>query len=241
VSDARDPLRWTEAESDAGPELRELFRSAKLDLPSDAQLEGLRARLEPPPAGSPSATGGHSGLLGSGGRALAVTSAAGVLAAIVALVGLRDGERPVETGAPSMTSAPSTPRTERSAPPAVPTATEPPAAEGETEPPAAESAKAAPAPAPAASNARAKTPNEAALLERARRALTSNPALALELTRRHQAEFPRGVLRQEREVIAIEALRRLGKAGEARERGSEFRREFPDSAHGRAVDRGLGP
>ncbi len=49
------------------------------------------------------------------------------------------------------------------------------------------------------------------------------------------------MLRQEREVIAIEALRRLGKADQARERGSDFRREFPDSAHGRAVDRGLVP
>ena len=49
------------------------------------------------------------------------------------------------------------------------------------------------------------------------------------------------MLRQEREVIAIEALRRLGKAEQARERGTEFRREFPNSAHGRAVDRGLVP
>ena len=230
MTDQQDPLRWSEADSDAGPELRELFRSAAFDVPSDAQLQALRARLPNPPAGPPPTTGGKSGLLGSGGRALAVTAAIGGLAALVAVVGLRSGERPAETTAPPMASSSSRRVEPVPAPPPSPIV-------GVTAP----SEPTAAVPAPSASGARAKTPSEAALLERARRALSSNPALALELTRRHQAEFPRGVLRQEREVIAIEALRRLGKADQARERGSDFRREFPDSAHGRAVDRGLVP
>jgi hypothetical protein len=230
VTDQQDPLRWSEADSDAGPELRELFRSAAFDVPSDAQLQALRARLPNPPAGPPPATGGKSGLLGSGGRALAVTAAIGGLAALVAVVGLRSSERPAETTAPPMASSSS--RLLEPVPASSPSPNVGPTAP--SEPTAA-------APAPSASSARTKMPNEAALLERARRALSSNPALALELTRRHQAEFPRGVLRQEREVIAIEALRRLGKADQARERGSDFRREFPDSPHGRAVDRGLVP
>ena len=231
--DEQDPPRWSEADSDASGELRELFRSAALDVPSDAELLSLRARLPDPPLGSPPTPGGKSGLLGSGGRALAITAAVGGLAAILALVVLPSGARRAETTTPPMASSSVQRVVEPAAPPPAPTEAAP--------TPETASEAPSPAPAPAAASQRAKTPNEAALLERARRALASNPALALELTRRHQAEFPRGVLRQEREVIAIEALRRLGRSDQARERGSEFRREFPDSAHGRAVDRGLVP
>jgi hypothetical protein len=231
VSDDRDPPRFREADSDAGSELRELFRNASLDVPSDAQLRALRARLPDAPAAPPPGSLGKSGLLGSGGRALAIAAAAGSVAALVALIGLQSSAPRTETTSPPMaSSAPTLTEPVPEAP--VPSAAEPAPAPTDS---------AAEAPAPPASAARGKTPNEAALLERARRALSKNPALALELTRRHQAEFPRGVLRQEREVIAIEALRRLGKAEQARERGTEFRREFPDSAHGRAVDRGLVP
>ncbi len=229
--DERDPPRFREAGSDAGPELRELFENAALDLPSAAELQSLRARLPDPPAIPAPESLGKSGLLGSGGRALAIAAAVGGLAALVALIGLQSSAPRTETTTPPMAS--SAPHLTEPAPQApVPSA-------AEAAPPPIEPA--AEAPAPPASAARAKKPNEAALLERARRALSKNPALALELTRRHQAEFPRGVLRQEREVIAIEALRRLGEADQARERGSEFRREFPNSAHGRAVDRGLVP
>ncbi|MDQ2647705.1 MAG: hypothetical protein M3020_28165 [Myxococcota bacterium] len=227
----RDPPRFSEADSDAGPELRELFRSAALDLPSDARLLALRGRLPDPPAAPPPGSVGKSGLLGSGGRALAIVAAVGGLAALLAVIGLQSSAPRTETTTPPM--AASAPKLTEPVPQApVPSAVEPAPASIE---PAAEAS------APPASAARVKTPNEAALLERARRALSKNPALALELTRRHQAEFPRGVLRQEREVIAIEALSRLGKADQARERGTEFRREFPNSAHGRAVDRGLVP
>jgi hypothetical protein len=80
--------------------------------------------------------------------------------------------------------------------------------------------------------------SEAALLERARAALATDPALSLSLVRRHRAEFPSGVLRQEREVIGIEALRRLDRRDEASRKAEEFRQKFPDSAHGRSVERG---
>jgi len=88
------------------------------------------------------------------------------------------------------------------------------------------------------SDVAAKRTGEAALLERARRALGSDPALSLALVRRHRSEFPNGVLRQEREVIGIEALRRLGRADEASRKADEFQHAFPNSPHGRAVERG---
>jgi hypothetical protein len=81
---------------------------------------------------------------------------------------------------------------------------------------------------------------EAELLERARRSLSGSPNQALALTRLHQARFPKGALKQEREVIAIEALRRLGRANDAEQRAGTFEKQYPDSAHRRAVETGLG-
>lgn len=59
---------------------------------------------------------------------------------------------------------------------------------------------------------------EVSLVERARGALGSNPAEALTLTREHAARFPSGQLTMEREIVAIEALGKLGRRGEARSR-----------------------
>jgi hypothetical protein len=60
---------------------------------------------------------------------------------------------------------------------------------------------------------------EVALLDRARAALGGNPAEALALTEAHAARHPAGKLGMEREMVAIDALRRLGRTGEARARG----------------------
>jgi hypothetical protein len=79
---------------------------------------------------------------------------------------------------------------------------------------------------PASSTAEAPSPpavdslgEEAALLERARAALGATPAGALALTEEHASRFPSGKLAMERELVAIDALRRLGRTGEARARG----------------------
>ncbi|MGO9833752.1 MAG: hypothetical protein ACLP1X_06015 [Polyangiaceae bacterium] len=72
---------------------------------------------------------------------------------------------------------------------------------------------------------------EFSLLEQAQRALHGDPQGALDLTDRDAREYPSGALAQEREVIAIEALVQLGRAGEARVRGRSFFQAFPGSAH----------
>jgi hypothetical protein len=59
---------------------------------------------------------------------------------------------------------------------------------------------------------------EAALLESARADLSTDPARALATLGVHASEFPSGVLATEREVLTIDALRRLGRVAEARER-----------------------
>ncbi len=81
-------------------------------------------------------------------------------------------------------------------------------------------------------------PSEAALLGRAQSALKNDPALAAALAREHARRFPAGALAQEREVILIEAAKRLGNDSEAKKRSGDFREQFPGSAHEERVRRG---
>lgn len=72
---------------------------------------------------------------------------------------------------------------------------------------------------------------EIQLLQRAQDALGSGPAQALDLINHHAVRFPGSSLGQEREVIAVDALVRLGRVGEARARAAVFAARFPTSAH----------
>lgn len=77
---------------------------------------------------------------------------------------------------------------------------------------------------------------ELSLLNRARGLLSANPEGALALCAEHQRRFPRAVLGQEREVIAIDAQLRLGHAGAARARAERFAAAYPGSAHLRRIN-----
>jgi hypothetical protein len=81
--------------------------------------------------------------------------------------------------------------------------------------------------------------DEAALLLSARAALRNDPATALRLTKEHARRYPNGSLNQEREVIAIEALRRLGQIEAAQKRGAAFEKQYPGSAHRSKVEQTL--
>jgi hypothetical protein len=71
---------------------------------------------------------------------------------------------------------------------------------------------------------------ERMLLDAARSALArGEPDEALAATERHAATYPRGVLREEREALAVKALASAGRYAEARARGERFRAEFPRS------------
>ena len=78
--------------------------------------------------------------------------------------------------------------------------------------------------------------NEVTLLDSARSALATDPGRALALTQEHMRRFPHGALAQEREVIAIEALSRMGQMDAARNRGNQFERRYPGSAHQPKID-----
>jgi hypothetical protein len=66
--------------------------------------------------------------------------------------------------------------------------------------------------------------------------LPSNPGQALALGREHERVFPRGVLGQEREVLVIDALWRLGRKVEARALARSFAARHPNSVHGPRVE-----
>lgn len=123
--------------------------------------------------------------------------------------------------------APSAPAKNPAPPPAPSPSVEapraPPTAPAEPGPP--RPAVPTPGPAPPSSDTAVAPPpaqdllaEEVALLERARAALASSPADALALADTHAARFPAGKLGMEREMVAIDALRRLGRTGEARAR-----------------------
>jgi len=78
--------------------------------------------------------------------------------------------------------------------------------------------------------------DELALLARAQAALRTDAGTALRLATEHAQTFPGGALAQEREVIAIDALLRLGQKAEGTARAKAFHQRFPASAHGRRVD-----
>jgi hypothetical protein len=72
---------------------------------------------------------------------------------------------------------------------------------------------------------------EAELLFDARRAMPSDAARALRLLEEHEKHYPNGRLVPEREVLAIEALRSLGRKAEADARLRRFEARYPDSFH----------
>jgi hypothetical protein len=77
--------------------------------------------------------------------------------------------------------------------------------------------------------------SEISLLKRAREAMQANPRKALALSSEHAKLYPGGALEQEREVIAIDALLRLGRKAEAAERAKQFQAHHRGSAHARRL------
>ena len=72
---------------------------------------------------------------------------------------------------------------------------------------------------------------EMRMLNRARTLLGEHPAEAIGVIDDHRRQYPDGVLREEREAFAIEALLALERVEEAERRYYDFLREFPSSEH----------
>jgi hypothetical protein len=80
-------------------------------------------------------------------------------------------------------------------------------------------------------------PSDVELLQQARALLGTSPAEALTIAREHGTRFPSSAFAQEREMIAITALVRLGRHQEAQARAEHFRRTYPTSAHLRQLEK----
>jgi hypothetical protein len=76
----------------------------------------------------------------------------------------------------------------------------------------------------------AELPSELSLIQQAE-AARDHAAQALQLLATHERLYPRGALAQEREVLAIELLLKIGKPDQARARAERFERSHPSSAH----------
>jgi hypothetical protein len=202
-------VRWKDDGSRATPELREIMRQARREVPDDARVEALTthvlARLTPPPT---SATGAGS----AQGAGLAASIKLLVIAALGVALGasvwwaLPDRTPPLETKAtraPVAEHAMAPSVVPASVPEAVPTPPAP--ARRERALPTAKSAD-------RTRMLRTGEPDrvgkgrELALLHAARSARRRAPSEALEMLRQHERYFPQSDFAEEREALMIELL-----------------------------------
>ncbi|CAN92523.1 hypothetical protein sce2364 [Sorangium cellulosum So ce56] len=240
-----DPKRWNQEGGGAPPGARELLRAAAPIRPmTSAELARTAARVAPLETAAGAAAGATmpawiKGIflaagIGAGG--------AGLHAAL--------GEAPSAAAPPPvLTDLPLErllSRAEGRAAAGSPSA-EAPSAEAPRPPPSALRREAPPSPRPAAPALEATAAadgddlvRESNLVDASRAALAQDPGAALAALERHQAEFPKGRLAEEREFIAIRALVRLGRADEARARAAAFFARYPSSSFAEPLRRIVG-
>ncbi len=229
---SRELPRYSEASEDASPEqafLRTLIGTEQKDRPTDATMREIATRL------GPILTSRRRPPRRATWQRLSVVAIAAALAMGGYAVRLRNDR---ETPAPHVSAAAT--GAERGNVVVAPTPDvrpdEAPASSGPPVPTfSVESLPQAPAPS-GRTGARPACTNEVALLERADAALRSDDAAtALAITREHAARCATGSFVQERERIAIEALTRLGRRAEMRERAVAFEERYPASPHLRRI------
>ena len=248
-----DPKRLSSLEN--VPELTDALAAARERLPASNTLEALRTRLEAAvdapidaPIDAPVAAPFKSWpvalkivvpLLGVAAAVIAAPrfarDAAAPLPSVATPVSSISApvrsEPPLSEPAPNSTLPLPPPAasaaTRGSARPAILSAT-PPAVGGAAAPAVVASAAVVTEPLPTPP---AHVASELEIVKEAGQVLKSDPARALQLTMDHARLFPSGALAEEREVIAIEALARLGKRSAARSRAERFLVGYPRSAH----------
>jgi len=242
MSNARDPQRLFDDTETSG-ELRELLstlREGGRDERSRAHVAaGLGALLDAPPA-PPAPHAPPAGAAASGASFIVPAIGGGLVVAVVAVVAILTAIWSADDGAPPAVAAPTThapalsaPSEERVAPPLSP-------ARVEAEPltPTPRVATPTPTQVRAVAGARRESASpppdsvtEGEILREARALAGTRPDRALALCAEHERGYPDGVLAEEREVIAIEALVTLERAADARQRAQSFFRAHGSSAH----------
>lgn len=232
----QDPPRLLESSS---PYVRSLLQAGESEVPDQAKLASLALKLGPILGGA----GGAGGAGGGGGAITGKAAAAAKTASVGFALKVTGGALlaaaltvssaiyvPKMIGAPARSTSTGIAISESTATPLATTLAPP----VETIAPAASSSVVAAARKPAVV---IESPDaEVRLLERAQDALRTRPDEALALCTEHASRFPQGLLTQEREVIAIEALTQTGKMPEANARASRFAANYPSSTHLRRVE-----
>ena len=258
--DLRELLEMGRADLGTSSEIAELGRrlaallGPAAGLPGEGEPGADPVRPEPSPASGPlpaqasrhGSSGAPSGVRAARIRRLLGWGLGGLgalAAGVVSVQTLLAPEPAPPQAQPSAVTPPVLEAPARPEPPAPPPAVDSPPEPLASARPSVARPRAEPAPSaarPPRSPARAgaaRRPDEAALLARAQAALATQPEMALALSREHQRRFPRGALAEEREVIAIEALKRLGRTGAAHARAQEFERRYRGSVHQPRLER----
>jgi len=235
-------------DTSGSPALQRALDEARGALGSEHDVQRLRAKLGELPAVPPSGGAGLSGGLratGLGVKAIGV-AAVGVLliAAVIAFV-QRTPSTP-HARAPEI-AATVAPPPEVIAPASASPATPAPAIEPVTPVVTPRPKTAAPRPklAPAAQAPEAPrapepvAPKELALLMSAQDALEASPQRALGLLDEHARVHPNGSFAIERESLAIDALRKLGRTSAAQARARAFIARFPNAPSAKPLQRWL--
>jgi hypothetical protein len=248
MTDPQDPPRLVD-DPESSERVRDLLRECRSDVGTPDDVKRLESRLvpliwaPPPTVGGPSATttaGSSAGATAASGAALKT------VAAVALAVGLAGGGLWLSKASTSRIEPPA-PSSVLDEKPAEATGTTP--AEQPTPPPATQPDESAASPKdrpPSSIKERSSPATEATsesesdLLGRAQAALRRDPAQALSLAGEHRRKFPNGMLVQEREVLAIDALERLGRHAEAVARADRFSKSFPGSAHRSKVNAVIG-
>jgi Outer membrane lipoprotein len=250
----RDPERLLSPASDADELERELLAGAGSVAPPAHARDEVWRKLTPQIAAAAAATGSlaagsaaaKAGVFGSlAPKTLAAKLAWSVAAGGLVVSGYFVQQRlsaPEPTAAPSRPAAPA-PRVEPARAQVEDEAAQAPCTgDRANEPPCV--ANTAPArakrPEPAANSDRLRA--ESALLAAARAELRGgDPAAAQRTLERLATRFPRGVLHQERDVLAIEVLAARGEREAAARRAATFIRAYPESPHRDKVQGFLAP
>jgi hypothetical protein len=220
-----DPKRWVE--TDAPPHVRAILSAARPTPPID---DGLRGRLGQYVVKAARAKTGVS-LVMKGLAAVGVVSMAAILTAKVSGVrrDLPVSPAPPATIAPLAVIAPPGPV---AAPPET-AIEEPPAPAARPKPAVARRSVelSIEVPRVEAQPVEAQPDSELQYVERARSRLAQEPAEALRLADRRKEKFPRGTLGPEAEMIAVQALERLGRRDDARARSEAALARYPGSIY----------
>ncbi|WP_437783832.1 hypothetical protein [Sorangium sp. So ce1097] len=241
-----DPKRWIQDGEGAPQGARELLLAASRPQPmTSAEFARTAARVAP--LGTASAGAGATlpmwvkGLfvavgVGLGGAGLYLALDGGQRAGAAAATPQRLADLPLEEllsrrGAAAPAPAIAAPEAAPAPEPARPAASVPRRELPKNTRPAA--------PAPAAPLDSDELLRESKLIDQARAAATQDPGAALAAVQEHQREFPAGRLAEEREYVAIRALMRLGRVGEARARADAFLARYPSTAYADRVHRAV--